>query len=128
MGYSLGEAAKELGVSKPTVQRAIKSGRLSANRREDGSYDIDPAELNRAFPPETRNRNATLDLKHGETPRETGVLQAEIEGMREQITLLKDERDDLRRRLDAESEERRRVTALLTDQRPAKKRKWWPWR
>ena len=26
MGYSLGEAAKELGVSKPTVQRAIKSG------------------------------------------------------------------------------------------------------
>jgi excisionase family DNA binding protein len=57
MSYSLGEAAKELGVSKPTVQRAIKSGKLSAIRRDDGSYDIDPAELRRAFPTVTRNGN-----------------------------------------------------------------------
>jgi hypothetical protein len=46
--------------------------------------------------------------------------------LREQVALLKDERDDLRRRLDAEAEERRRVTALLTDQRPAApRRRWW---
>jgi excisionase family DNA binding protein len=129
MGYSLREAAKELGVSKPTVQRAIKSGRLSATRRDDGSYDIDPAELRRAFPAVTRNSNVAPDLKRGETPGETRVLQAEIDGLREQVALLKDERDDLRRRLDAEAEERRRVTALLTDQRPAAqpaaRRGWW---
>ena len=127
MGYSLGEAAKEIGVSKPTVQRAIKAGRLSATRRDDGSYDIDPAELSLAFPAVTRNSNVTHDLKRDETVGETRVLQAEIDGLREQVTLLKDERDDLRRRLDAEAEERRRVTALLTDQRPARRRKWWPW-
>ena len=125
MGYSLGEAAKELGVSKPTVQRAIKSGRLSATRREDGSYDIDPAELHRAFPAVTVNSNVTPDLKRHETPGDTGVLRAEIDGLREQLALLKDERDDLRRRLDAEAEERRRVTALLTDQRPTTRRSWW---
>ena len=124
MGYSLGEAAKEIGVSKPTVQRAIKAGRLSATRRDDGSYDIDPAELSLAFPAVTR---ITPDLKRDETVGATRVLQAEIDGLREQVTLLKDERDDLRRRLDAEAEERRRVTALLTDQRPARRRKWWPW-
>jgi excisionase family DNA binding protein len=128
MSYSLGEAAKELGVSKPTVQRAIKNGRLSASRREDGSYDIDPAELHRAFPAETRTRNDSQNLKRDEIPNESGVLQAEVEGLRQQIALLKDERDNLRRRLDAESEERRRMTALLTDQRSATKpRKWWPW-
>jgi excisionase family DNA binding protein len=123
MGYSLGEAAKEIGVSKPTVQRAIKSGRLSATRRDDGSYDIDPAELHRAFPAVTPDRSITPDLKRNET----AVLQAEIDGLHEQIALLKDERDDLRRRLDAEAEERRRVTALLTDQRPqpAARRGWW---
>jgi excisionase family DNA binding protein len=33
MGYSLGEAAKELGVSKPTVQRAIKAGRCRNTQR-----------------------------------------------------------------------------------------------
>jgi excisionase family DNA binding protein len=129
MGYTLGEAAKELGVSKPTVQRAIKSGRLSATRRDDGSYDIDPAELHRAFPAGvTAERNVTHDLKRDET----GMLQAEITGLREQVALLKDERNDLRRRLDTEAEERRRITALLTDQRlaakPAERRGWWPWR
>ena len=123
MGYSLGEAAKELGVSKPTVQRAIKAGRMSATRNDDGSYDIDPAELSRAFPAVTRTGNVAPDLKRDETR----VLQAEVEGLRQQVALLKDERDDLRRRLDAEAEERRRMTALLTDQRPTKKRKWWPW-
>jgi excisionase family DNA binding protein len=127
MGYSLGEAAKELGVSKPTVQRAIKAGRLSATRNDDGSYDIDPAELSRAFPPVTRASNVTPNLKQDETAGDTQVLQAEVEGLREQVALLKDERDDLRRRLDAEAEERRRVTMLLTDQRPPEQRKWWPW-
>lgn len=128
MGYSLGEAAKKLGVSKPTVQRAIKSGRLSAARRDDGSYDIDPAELRRAFPAVvTVERNVTADLKRNET----GELQAEIEGLQQQVALLKDERNDLRRRLDTEAEERRRLTALLTDQRPApqpaERRGWWRW-
>ena len=45
--------------------------------------------------------------------------------------LRKDERDDLRRRLDAEAEERRRIAALLTDQRPSAQpdvgRGWWEW-
>jgi hypothetical protein len=106
-----------------------KAAGLSATRRDDGSYDIDPAELRRAFPAVTRNSNVAPDLKRGETPGETRVLQAEIDGLREQVALLKDERDDLRRRLDAEAEERRRVTALLTDQRPAAqpaaRRGWW---
>ena len=58
-------------------------------------------------------------LKQDETPRAPDVLQVEIEGLRQQIALLRDERDDLRRRLDAEAEERRRLTLLLTDQRAA---------
>ena len=48
-------------------------------------------------------------------------LQGEFDLLREQIALLKDERDDLRRRLDEETEERRmtqaKLTALLTHER-----------
>ena len=36
--------------------------------------------------------------------------------------------DDLRRRLDAEAEERRRLTATLADQRAPPARRWWRWR
>lgn len=48
---TLGEAEKEVGVTKSTISRAIKDGRLSANRNEHGHYQIDPAELFRVYPP-----------------------------------------------------------------------------
>jgi predicted site-specific integrase-resolvase len=53
MSYTLGDAAKAVGKSKTTLHRAIKSGRISAKKSEDGSYSIDPSELHRVFPPVT---------------------------------------------------------------------------
>jgi hypothetical protein len=41
------------------------------------------------------------------TANDTGALQAAIDGLREQVALLKDERDDLRRRLDDNEAKRR---------------------
>ena len=46
---------------------------------------------------------------------EAPVLRAKIEDLKQQLALLKDKRDDLRRRLDEDSAERRRLTLLLTD-------------
>ena len=48
---SLLEAAKQAGSSKGTIWRAIKSGRMSVTRLDDGGFAIDPAELFRAFQP-----------------------------------------------------------------------------
>ena len=44
---TLGNAAKTLGISKPALSKAISRGHLSAHKREDGSFSIDPAELMR---------------------------------------------------------------------------------
>jgi excisionase family DNA binding protein len=44
---TLGEAARHCRVSKGTISKAIKTGKLSATRREDGSWSIDGAELAR---------------------------------------------------------------------------------
>jgi excisionase family DNA binding protein len=44
---TLGQAARHCGVSKGTISKAIKTGKLSATRREDGSWSIDNAELAR---------------------------------------------------------------------------------
>ena len=44
---TLGQAARLTGTSRTTLTRAIKAGRLSATRRDDGVYAIDPAELAR---------------------------------------------------------------------------------
>jgi excisionase family DNA binding protein len=51
MGFGLREAAQQAGTSKSTILRAIRAGRLSAVRTDDGGYDIQAAELFRVYPP-----------------------------------------------------------------------------
>jgi predicted site-specific integrase-resolvase len=51
MKYTLSEAAAATGKNKATIQRAIKSGKISAPKGETGSYEIDPSELHRVFRP-----------------------------------------------------------------------------
>ena len=46
---TLGQAARLTGLGKTTITRAIRAGKLSATRREDGSYEIDPSELSRVY-------------------------------------------------------------------------------
>ena len=58
MKYSLSEAAKATGKNKTTIQRAIKSGKISASKGNGGSYEIDPSELHRVFPPTVAQRDA----------------------------------------------------------------------
>jgi hypothetical protein len=45
---TLVEAARKIGLT--TLARAIKSGRVSVSRKEDGSYEVDPVELARVYP------------------------------------------------------------------------------
>jgi len=121
---TLGEAAKVSSVTKSAISKAIKNGRMSAVKDEQGRYQIDPAELYRVFPVNTGNSQIAVEGVRQETIAETGGLQATVEHLRELLAEIKDERDDLRRRLDREAEERReaqtRLTALLTHQ-PAPK-------
>jgi chromosome segregation ATPase len=128
VGYTLGQAARAADVSKTTIQRAIKSGRLSASRQEDGSYVIDPAELHRAFPTVSRDRDSDGEMKQSVTVNAAGELRVEIEMLREQVAMLKDERDDLRAerdRLLGIVETQAQQAKQISDQRPAKKRRWW---
>jgi excisionase family DNA binding protein len=127
LAYTLGEAARAVGRSKTTLGRAIKSGRISAIRAENGSYLIDPAELHRVF---TVTRNGHARMERSVTP--DGVEPApspETLALRQLLTererLVEEQAStirDLRQRLDREAEERRTLIAILTDQR---RRPWW---
>jgi hypothetical protein len=129
MSYTLGEAAKATGKSKPTIQRAIKKHIISAILNDNGSYSIDPAELHRVFPPVSCASNALQDMKQSEPPVDTPMLQQEIEFLKERLADKEGIITDLRQRLDQEGEDRRKaqtqLTALLTDQRKPTRRPWW---
>jgi hypothetical protein len=50
MVFTVGMAAKATGKSKSTISKAIKKGKISAARKPDGSYEIQPVELFRVYP------------------------------------------------------------------------------
>jgi hypothetical protein len=124
MHLSLGQAAKETGMDKSTISRAIKSGKLSATRKENGGYEIDPAELFRVFTPASKDTEPpalTHDTtRDGWSENQAVRLQWEAAALRMQLeaaTLRIQDKDeeirDLRHRLDTEGEERRKLTLML---------------
>jgi hypothetical protein len=113
--YSLAQAAKAAGKSKPTIARAIKAGKLSATRAADGSYGIDPAELARVFPL-TGDSADTMKRSEPGNGHDTypAISPAEVEALRQRIAEQVETIRNLWQRLDAEGEERRRVQERLT--------------
>ena len=116
MAYSLKQAAEAVGRGKPAILRAIQKGIISAQKNSKNEWLIDPAELHRVYLPVASNSALNVQTERDATLEATEVLQRENALLREQIELLKDERQDLRRRLDDEAVERRKLTALLTHQ------------
>ena len=49
--YNLMTAASAAGINRSTVLRAIKAGRISAQRDSNNGWQIDPAEFQRVLPP-----------------------------------------------------------------------------
>jgi len=54
MYLTLGQAAKEAGVAKSTISKALASGKLSYREKSSEGYKIDPAELFRVYPKTTK--------------------------------------------------------------------------
>lgn len=153
MQYTAGEAAKATGKNIATITRAIKSGKISASKDSSGAWRIEPSELHRVFPAlaqELQNSEMQQDARPLQDQEDsfTNALEEELAVLRERVRsqdqLLADRADqiaDLRTRLDREGEERRKLAAILTDQRPrpiepspagpvspSPPRSWWPWR
>jgi len=145
MFYTLKHAAEATGKSKPTILRAIQTGKISARKDVNGEWEIDPAELHRVYAPVTVGGtvSGTPDALSGtdETLQGTTVLQVEIALLRE-LLIERDKRvadqatviGDLMVRLDQEATDRRRahaqLTGLLTDQRTVEKvpiPRWYRW-
>lgn len=115
--YTLGSAAKAVGKSKATISKALKSGRISGFKDDDGVFHIDPAELHRVYPPVSRS-------EHEETPKSlpedthAGIfvreLEMRLEAAQQRLTDRDSVIDDLREDRDRW---RQQATSLLEDKR-----------
>jgi hypothetical protein len=129
MQFTIGQAARETGKSKSTISKALKNGTLSAEKKPDGSYQIDAAELFRVFPrkaeetpentPDRTNANTTLLIENTE-------LRAKLEMQDQLIRALEGDKLFLQDQLS-------RTTLLLTSaqvqnghvSKAPENRPWW---
>ena len=133
--FSLSQAARVARVSKATLHRAVKSGKVSAARQEDGSYRIDPAELARAYSldlnalasnsgeipePSQKPLSDRLD-ETGRNALETPSESVRIAVMEADLRALKAMVDELRTSRDQWQQQAERATLALA----APGRPWW---
>ena len=131
MYLTLSQAAKETGKSKSTISRYIDKGTLSvAEKNEDGSFKIDPAELFRVFQKRSE-RGENCSIEQTAIPKRTGGNALEMDILREladerkaNIEQLERKLEKAEERLDQERQEariEREKLFLLLEHKPAEK-------
>ena len=132
MSYTLGQAARAVGMSKTSILRSIRAGRISAGRDEFGQWAIEPCELHRVYPPltdDTGTGNGTEE--RGVTGGGTAFAEACVRGELAEARLsdFRSMLDDIREQRDRWQQQAERLaTRAITDQReepaPAQPHSW----
>ncbi len=141
MAYTLATAAEAAKVTKPTVFRWIKTGKISAVKAENGTYRIEPAELHRyldsvakeTLPDETAKQAETLLEAGSDTLPEMIALRFEVEKLNALLEMERQRTEDARRLIEDVRAERDRwaqQAERLALPSPETKRNggWWPFR
>ena len=123
MGITLREASEKVGVTRQTLMKAIKTGRVSAEKSENGEWRIEPFELFRVWPPVN---DVQQPLQDHLTGSDTPSLQAENRLLQQKLEMVEQANAELREERNAWREQAQRLA--LTDQRsvpPAARRGLW---
>jgi protein-arginine kinase activator protein McsA len=124
MAYTLGQAAKACGKSKSTLSKAVKAGKISVSKNDDGSFSIEPVELFRVFPAVSETRQGEQKQVKS-TPNEIGgntekdmeliELRIKLEAAQERIKIVEKAAQDRIRILEQDKEDwKQQATRLLT--------------
>ena len=108
MGIGLREAENLTGLGRSSLQKAIKTGKLSATRGSSGAWEVEVSELQRVYA--LKLPDTVLDHPRNE------VSGPDIERdlLRQQLRMMEETVTDLRARLTRSDEERTRLTLMLT--------------
>ncbi len=116
--FNISAAARAVGTSRASIQRAIKSGRLSATTNEQGERVIDLSELLRVFGPLKQGEQASMDASMDGEQRDTPSM-----AMHEQVLIevLREHLDDAREQLQQAQQEKARLLTLLEVEQAARR-------
>lgn len=124
---SIREAAKHFHVSRPTLTKALKSGKISGVQDGQGHWALDPSELARIYRPRSVDVVKVSHSLPDSFAATNTPLARQLENLKESLA------DAERRAAVAEAlaEERERHIDDLRKMLPApegsNRRSWWPW-
>jgi helix-turn-helix, Psq domain len=136
MQLSLRQAAREVGVSKSTLSRAVAAGKISATRHDDGRITVEPSELFRVFEPHRERVPAGIDphcssgaaMGH-DAPAPIPVvleLQARVRHLEEQLAEARQDRDEWRSAAKAAITRPLQIAPPDATAGARAWRRWWP--
>lgn len=124
------EAVKVYRVSRPTLTKALKSGKLSGVRDGQGHWKIDPSELSRVYEPRiatvSPEPGEPLAMKEAQDP--ALAPQIEIERLKSAVQLAEARADSAERLADELSRHVEDLRRMLPspDKPPKQRSRWWP--
>lgn len=109
---TLNTAAKTVGKSKATILKAINTGRLSASKNDKGNWMIEPVELHRVYPV-TSQEPDDVPVTSQRLPDTDALWRERLADLERERAMMAGIIDDLRRRLDDETAERKKLMLML---------------
>jgi predicted site-specific integrase-resolvase len=131
MPLSLAQAAQQVGLHRSNLLRAIKAGRVSAQRDDSGAWQVDESELVRVY---GDLRSATLQPAQPDALIELRLQQAEqrVSDLTRQLERALCEAADWKREASDWKEEAKRIalpapSAPHQVTQPSQRRSFWRW-
>lgn len=129
---SLREAVKHFDVSRPTLQKALKAGKVSGVQDGKGQWQVDPSELSRVYRPRSAEVEKAESAFDGNLPTVNKALpgnpNADVQALQAALEVEKAKREAA----EALAEERARHIEDLRRMLPPpesgpQRKRWWPW-
>lgn len=135
VNLSLREAVKQFDVSRPTLLKSLKIGKISAVKDDQGNWKIDPAELARIYVARNTLPAGNEPSDQGKFPTFSHPFFAEAEARIAELEAELEQERIRREAAEAIAEERRwhieDLRRLLPSPEQPKallRAAWWPWR
>ncbi|SFG84229.1 hypothetical protein [Jannaschia rubra] len=133
---SIREAVKHYQVSRPTLTKALKSGKVSGTQDGQGKWSIDPSELARVYQPRLAPSDAPEPVHIGQPVGNLTIQNtpdpSELEALRTQLAEIElravkaETRADAAELLAKERAERiEDLRRMLPPPEAPRKRRWW---
>jgi peptidoglycan hydrolase CwlO-like protein len=113
---TLRQAVEQFDVSRPTLTKSLKSGKISGEKDAKGVWSVDPSELSRVYNPRHKEQESEQPSEQHKNTPDFNYLQGKVDALEAQIEDIKEQRDKAEERA---SNSDARLYGLLQDMRPA---------